>query len=239
RFYNTLTTNCTTTISTHSHVNPGYPPMSWKVLLSGYVPRYAYDLGKLDGTLPFPELERRVWVNDRAHAAARDPAFSQRIREVRSSLISQRSPRPRGARGESGEPPAGSPDCSAASATTARSFRTRRLRDARCGTPPRHRSSGARRPSPAPRRSSAPPRPGRSGSPTGSARTGGPAACCRRPSAAAVPQAAARGPDSAAGCHGNLSPVSTAGGRCAARRAPRTSQDESCPDVEWRETPPA
>jgi len=83
RFYNTLTTNCTTTISTHSHVNPGHPPMSWKVLLSGYVPRYAYDLGKLDGTLPFPELERRVWVNERAHAAGRDPAFSQRIREVR------------------------------------------------------------------------------------------------------------------------------------------------------------
>ena len=82
RFYNTLTTNCTTTIATHSHVNRGAPPMSWKILLSGYVPQYAYDLGKLDRTLPFAELERRVWVNERAHAADRDPAFSQRIREV-------------------------------------------------------------------------------------------------------------------------------------------------------------
>jgi hypothetical protein len=82
RFYNTLTTNCTTTIATHAHVNPGAPPMSWKVLLSGYVPQYVYDLGRLDRTLPFAELERRVWVNERAHAADRDPAFSQRIREV-------------------------------------------------------------------------------------------------------------------------------------------------------------
>jgi hypothetical protein len=82
RFYNTLTTNCTTTIATHAHVNPGAPPLSWKILLSGYVPQYAYELGKLDRTLPFAELERRMWVNERAHAADQDLTFSHRIREV-------------------------------------------------------------------------------------------------------------------------------------------------------------
>jgi hypothetical protein len=82
RFYNTLTTNCTTTALVHSHVNPDSAPLSWKILLSGYVPQYAYELGKLDRALPFAELERRVRVNARAHAADRDPAFSQRIREV-------------------------------------------------------------------------------------------------------------------------------------------------------------
>jgi hypothetical protein len=46
------------------------------------VPQYVYELGKLDATLPFAELERRSWVNARAHAAERDPAFSQRIREA-------------------------------------------------------------------------------------------------------------------------------------------------------------
>jgi hypothetical protein len=81
RFYNTLTTNCTTTVLLHSHVNPDSPPLSWKILLSGYVPQHAYELGKLDTSLPFAELERRAWVNARAHAADRDPAFSQRIRE--------------------------------------------------------------------------------------------------------------------------------------------------------------
>jgi hypothetical protein len=62
-------------------VNPESPPLSWKVLLSGYVPQHAYELGKLSTALPFAELERRAWVNGRAHAADGDPAFSQRIRE--------------------------------------------------------------------------------------------------------------------------------------------------------------
>ncbi len=81
RFYNTLTTNCTTGIRFHARVNPGSPPWSWKVLLPGYVPDYLYDLGRLDTTRPFPELERMSRVNDHAHAADHDPAFSQRIRE--------------------------------------------------------------------------------------------------------------------------------------------------------------
>ncbi len=81
RFYNTLTTNCTTSALVHTRVNPGSPPMSWKVLLSGYVPDYAYELGRLDRTLPFPELERMSRINERAHAADKDPAFSKRIRE--------------------------------------------------------------------------------------------------------------------------------------------------------------
>jgi hypothetical protein len=81
RFYNTLTTNCTTTILHHARVNPGSPPLSWKILLSGYVPEYLYELGRLDRTHPFPELERLSRVNERAHAADQDPMFSRRIRE--------------------------------------------------------------------------------------------------------------------------------------------------------------
>jgi hypothetical protein len=80
-FYNTLTTNCTTGAFIHTRVNPGTPPLSWKILLSGYVPDYAYELGRIDTTRPFPELERLSKVNGRAHAADKDPAFSQRIRE--------------------------------------------------------------------------------------------------------------------------------------------------------------
>ena len=80
-FYNTLTTNCTTSILFHTRVNAESPPLSWKVLLSGYVPDYLYELGRLDTALPFAELEKISRVNKRAHAADRDPAFSQRIRE--------------------------------------------------------------------------------------------------------------------------------------------------------------
>ena len=81
KFYNTLTTNCTTSILMHTRMNPETPPMSWKVLLSGYVPDYLYDLGRIDTTMPFAQLEKLSHVNARAHAADKDPAFSQRIRE--------------------------------------------------------------------------------------------------------------------------------------------------------------
>ena len=81
QFYNTLTTNCTTSILLHTRVNPDAAGLSWKVLLSGYVPQYAYERNRLDTSRPFPELERISKVNDRARAADRDPAFSQRIRE--------------------------------------------------------------------------------------------------------------------------------------------------------------
>ena len=81
RFYNTLTTNCTTSILMHTRMNPESPPMSWKILLSGYVPDYLYELGRIDTSKPFAELEKLSHVNARAHAADKDPAFSQRIRE--------------------------------------------------------------------------------------------------------------------------------------------------------------
>ena len=80
-FYNTLTTNCTTSIWLHARMNPEAPPLSWKILLSGYVPDYLYDLHRLDTSRPFAELEKLSLVNERAHAADQDPAFSQRIRE--------------------------------------------------------------------------------------------------------------------------------------------------------------
>ncbi|HEY1373939.1 MAG TPA: DUF4105 domain-containing protein [Candidatus Binatia bacterium] len=81
RFYNTLTTNCTTSILTHTKMNPESPPFSWKVLLSGYVPTYLYERGRIDTSMPFAELEKISLINDRAHAADKDPDFSRRIRE--------------------------------------------------------------------------------------------------------------------------------------------------------------
>jgi hypothetical protein len=62
-------------------MNPEAPPLSWKILVSGYVPDYLYELGRIDTSRPFAELEKTSRVNDRAHAADKDPAFSRRIRE--------------------------------------------------------------------------------------------------------------------------------------------------------------
>jgi hypothetical protein len=79
-FYNTLTTNCTTNIWLHTRINPGHLPFSWKLLLSGYVPEYLYEAGRLDTSVPFPELQRRGHINARAREADQAEDFSQRIR---------------------------------------------------------------------------------------------------------------------------------------------------------------
>ena len=80
QWYNTLTSNCTTDIWYNTLVNAEHLPFSWKILASGYVPEYLYEAGRLDTHLPFPELQRRAHVNDRAQAADAAEDFSQRIR---------------------------------------------------------------------------------------------------------------------------------------------------------------
>jgi hypothetical protein len=81
-FYNSLTTNCTTSIWSNSLVNHRHLSFSWKVLVSGYVPEYMYEKDRLvTGGLTFPELQNRVHVNTRAHAADTAKDFSRRIRE--------------------------------------------------------------------------------------------------------------------------------------------------------------
>lgn len=79
-FYNTLINNCTTDIWYNTQVNAEHLPFSWKILASGYVPEYLYESGRLDTRVPFPELQRRAHVNDRAQAADTAADFSQRIR---------------------------------------------------------------------------------------------------------------------------------------------------------------
>jgi hypothetical protein len=80
QWYNTLTTNCTNTIWLMARVNQGHPRYSWKILVSGHVPEYLYEEGKLDTSVPFDELRRRAYINTLAHAADQAPDFSQRIR---------------------------------------------------------------------------------------------------------------------------------------------------------------
>jgi hypothetical protein len=79
-FYNTLLDNCTTDIWFNSLVNQGHLPFSWKILLSGYVPEYLYESGRLDSQLPFDQLQRQALINPAAQAADQSPDFSQRIR---------------------------------------------------------------------------------------------------------------------------------------------------------------
>ena len=90
-FYNTLVNNCTTDIWYNTQVNDGHLKFSWKILASGYVPQYLYESGRLDTSVPFPELQRRAHVNARAQAADTAADFSRRIREVVAAEPNQAS----------------------------------------------------------------------------------------------------------------------------------------------------
>jgi hypothetical protein len=79
-WYNTLTTNCTTNVVGHVRAFGGRAKYNWKVLLSGYAPQYAYELGTLDTSLPFEELRKRSYINPKALTVGNDPEFSRKIR---------------------------------------------------------------------------------------------------------------------------------------------------------------
>jgi hypothetical protein len=79
-FYNTLTTNCTIAMWENARTDSSHVPFSWKLLLSGYVPEYLYETGRLNTSLPFQELKALSHINTRAVSADNDPEFSRLIR---------------------------------------------------------------------------------------------------------------------------------------------------------------
>jgi hypothetical protein len=81
-FYNSLTTNCTTTIWTSSRVNEQHLPFDWKILASGYVPQYLFENGRLaTAGESFATLQKKALINDKAHAAGITEDFSTIIRQ--------------------------------------------------------------------------------------------------------------------------------------------------------------
>ena len=84
-FYNTISANCTTTITDAVELlRPGTVPLSWRTWLPGYSDDLAFDLGLIDTDLPratFREAHRINALAERGHQA-QDPAqdFSAVIR---------------------------------------------------------------------------------------------------------------------------------------------------------------
>jgi hypothetical protein len=81
-WYNTIVTNCTTTIRQHAQLQPGRLPYDWRVLLNGHVDEYLYEHGRLATGLPFDELKRRSHISPAAREASLEN-FSQAIRAGR------------------------------------------------------------------------------------------------------------------------------------------------------------
>jgi Domain of unknown function (DUF4105) len=81
RWYNAVTSNCTTAIRAQRAVNKR-APWDWRILINGKADEMLYqDHAIATGGLPFAELKPRSLVNERARAADQNPDFSRLIRE--------------------------------------------------------------------------------------------------------------------------------------------------------------
>jgi hypothetical protein len=80
RFYNTITVNCTTLVFHMMKRIAGGLPMSYRVLLSGYMPEYVYSIGHLDSRYSLAQLRERGHITERAKRADLSATFSEDIR---------------------------------------------------------------------------------------------------------------------------------------------------------------
>lgn len=79
-FYNSLTSNCTTTVVKMMRVVGGTVPFDWRLIVNGYLPDYAYDHRALDMSASLAELRTAAHIDQRARVDALSPHFSKSIR---------------------------------------------------------------------------------------------------------------------------------------------------------------
>ncbi len=80
RWYNSLTTNCTTAVTRLIRSLGGALPFDWRLIVNGYLPGYLYEHGAVDTSIPLAELIERAKIVERAKAADHSPDFSRLIR---------------------------------------------------------------------------------------------------------------------------------------------------------------
>jgi len=79
-WYNALTGNCTTSFRIgKAPYNPD-ARLDWRLIANGFIDEMLYERKAVDTTLPFPELKKRSFINERAKMVDNAPGFSQLIR---------------------------------------------------------------------------------------------------------------------------------------------------------------
>jgi Domain of unknown function (DUF4105) len=81
RFYNTLTTNCTTAIFDMMRAVTSSIPFDWRIILTGHLPEYLYQHGAVDTRISLEKLRERADVTDRVDGSLSEVEFSSRIRK--------------------------------------------------------------------------------------------------------------------------------------------------------------
>lgn len=80
QFYNSITTNCTTTVAKLMRVAGDKVPFDWRLIANGYLPDYAYDRRAIDTSMPLVQLREIAKIEDRARKDGLSPDFSKAIR---------------------------------------------------------------------------------------------------------------------------------------------------------------
>lgn len=81
RFYNTIFHNCTIEIARIVWASGQHFPLDWRILVSGHVAEYLYDIDLLARSQSFAALKANADIRVRSLAADHDPEYSSRIRD--------------------------------------------------------------------------------------------------------------------------------------------------------------
>jgi hypothetical protein len=79
-FYNSLTTNCTTTVVKMIKATGKGVPFDLRLIVNGYLPDYLFDHGTVDTKLSLAELRAHAHIDGAAREADLSPDFSRLIR---------------------------------------------------------------------------------------------------------------------------------------------------------------
>jgi hypothetical protein len=81
RWYNSITTNCTTAVVAMVRALGDVIPFDWRLYVNGYLPDLLYERGALDTSVPIRVLRQRSHIDDRAKRAGLTAQFSTAIRD--------------------------------------------------------------------------------------------------------------------------------------------------------------
>jgi hypothetical protein len=79
-WYNALTGNCMTSFRINTAPYNPDARLDWRLIVNGFIDEMLYERKAIDTGLPFPELKKRSFINDRAKGLDKSPDFSQQIR---------------------------------------------------------------------------------------------------------------------------------------------------------------
>jgi len=81
RWYNSLTTNCTTVVFKMMRAIGDGLPLDWRVIVNGYLPEYGYERGALNTTFSIEDLRELGRVSSKGQAFGLRPGYSEAIRQ--------------------------------------------------------------------------------------------------------------------------------------------------------------